>query len=94
MGTAAFFVTACLHKSAHTGKFNYSNNFYAKDADILHISLHVQVKDAGQPVIDAERKYRAEGYIPDWAYMEEYIREIQESMLADVAEYLGKRPGT
>lgn len=36
---AAIFVTSACHKAAHTGKFNYSHNFYAKDADALDIML-------------------------------------------------------
>lgn len=36
---AAIFVTTAAHKAAHTGKFNYGHNFYAKDADALDIML-------------------------------------------------------
>lgn len=36
---AAIFVTTATHKAAHTGKFDYSNNFYASDADELFIQL-------------------------------------------------------
>ncbi|PMG44104.1 restriction endonuclease [Vibrio lentus] len=36
---AATFVTASIHKSSYTGKFDYGRNFYAKDADELIISL-------------------------------------------------------
>ena len=36
---AAIFVTSACHKSAHTGKFDYGHNFYAKDADALDIML-------------------------------------------------------
>ena len=36
---AAIFVTAACHKAAHTGKFDYGHNFYAKDADALYIKL-------------------------------------------------------
>ena len=36
---AAIFVTSAIHKSSHTGKFDYSNNFYASDADELNIQL-------------------------------------------------------
>ena len=43
---AAIFVTAAIHKSAHTGQFHYGRNFYAKDADRLHIMLPVK---NGQP---------------------------------------------
>ena len=36
---AAIFVTTACHKAAHTGKFDYGHNFYAKDADALDIML-------------------------------------------------------
>lgn len=36
---ASIFITSAIHKSAHSGKFDYSNNFYASDADELNISL-------------------------------------------------------
>lgn len=36
---ASVFVTTAIHKSSYSGKFSYSRNFYAKDADELNISL-------------------------------------------------------
>lgn len=36
---APIFVTSACHKAAHTGKFDYGHNFYAKDADALDIQL-------------------------------------------------------
>lgn len=36
---AAMFITTALHKASHAGQFDYSRNFYAKDADELNISL-------------------------------------------------------
>lgn len=38
---AAIFITSSIHKSSHSGKFDYSRNFYAKDADELFILLPV-----------------------------------------------------
>lgn len=38
---ASIFTTTAIHKSAHSGEFSYSRNFYAKDADKLYISLPV-----------------------------------------------------
>ena len=46
---AAIFLTAAIHKAAHTGKFDYGHNFYAKDADALDIML--PAKD-GKPDYD------------------------------------------
>ncbi len=36
---ASIFVTSAIHKASFTGQFNYGRNFYAKDADVLNISL-------------------------------------------------------
>jgi len=36
---SAIFVTTAIHKAAHNGQFDYSRNFYAKDADNLEILL-------------------------------------------------------
>jgi len=41
---ASIFVTAAIHKASYTGKFSYSRNFYAKNADELDISL-LSLKD-------------------------------------------------
>ena len=43
---AAIFTTVAIHRASHNGQFNYSRNFYAKDADELDISLPVK---EGQP---------------------------------------------
>ena len=47
---AAIFVTSACHKAAHTGKFDYGHNFYAKDADALDIQLPTK---NGKPDYDA-----------------------------------------
>ena len=39
---ASIFVTTAIHKSSYNGQFNYGRNFYAKDADVLNISLPVK----------------------------------------------------
>ncbi len=43
---ASIFVTSAIHKSSHSGQFDYSKNFYAKDADTLNIQLPSR---GGQP---------------------------------------------
>ena len=43
---ATVFVTAAVHKASYTGKFDYSNNFYASDADELNIMLPVTPDDS------------------------------------------------
>ena len=71
---AAIFVTSACHKAAHTGKFDYGHNFYAKDADELNIML---------PVC-------ADGKTPDLATMEQIVAAVQKIVIADVAKYTAR----
>lgn len=86
---AAKYVTTALHKAAHTGLFSYMNNFYAKDADALNISLPIVIRTDGKPLseIGTENIYHDDGYIPDWDYMDKYIRVIEKKVIADVVKY-------
>ena len=49
---AAIFVTTAIHKSSYTGKFSYSRNFYAKDADELNIYLPVTNDIPNYPMME------------------------------------------
>lgn len=42
---AVLFITAAIHKSAHSGAFDYSRNFYAKNADELTVKLPFKDKE-------------------------------------------------
>lgn len=48
---ASIFVTTAIHKASHTGKFSYSRNFYAKDANELSISLPVSDGKPNYPLM-------------------------------------------
>ena len=76
---AAIFVTSACHKAAHTGKFDYGHNFYAKDADALDIKL--PTKD-GKPdykamelLISAVQKLVIKDVV---RYAEENVRKAKE----------------
>ena len=76
---AAIFVTSACHKAAHTGKFDYGHNFYAKDADALDIKL--PTKD-GKPdykamelLISAVQKLVIKDVV---RYAEEKVRKAKE----------------
>lgn len=49
---ASIFVTTAIHKSSHTGKFNYGRNFYPKDADELNISLPIRNKKPNYEIME------------------------------------------
>lgn len=49
---ASIFITTVIHKASHCGQFDYSRNFYAKDADELYISLPRQNKQPDYVVME------------------------------------------
>lgn len=51
------------------------------------LSLPIQTDAEGNPIIDTECKYHPDGYIPDWDFMERYIRVIEKIVIADVVKY-------
>lgn len=56
----------------------------AKDSSLL---LPIKIDCNNNPIIDPEHKYHKDGYIPDWDYMEKYIRAIEKTVIADVVKY-------
>jgi len=66
----ATFITAAIHKASHSGQFDYSRNFYAKDADELSISLPIQNGEIDYDFmetfiaeLEAERTAELEAYL-------------------------------
>lgn len=53
----------------------------------LSVSLPIQTDINNNPIIDSECKYHPDGYIPDWDFMESYIRAIEKTVIADVVKY-------
>lgn len=68
---AAIFVSSAINKSSHSGKFDYSRNFYAKDADSLTIKL---------PVNDNNDE-------PDYEKMEILIRSIEKEYINKIMKW-------
>ena len=53
----------------------------------LSVLLPIQTDIDGNPVIDSDCKYHPDGCIPDWEFMEKYIRAIEKIVVADVVKY-------
>ena len=51
------------------------------------LSLPIQTDEENNPIIDTECKYHPNGYIPDWDFMEKYIKAIEKIVIADVVQY-------
>lgn len=44
----------------------------------------------GNPILDADCTYHPDGYIPDWNFMEKYIKAIEKTVIADVVKWKNK----
>lgn len=49
--------------------------------------LPIRIDSNNTPVVDQDHTYHPDGYIPDWDFMEKYIRAIEKVVIADVAKY-------
>lgn len=49
--------------------------------------LPIQTDSNNNPIIDNECKYHPKGYIPDWNFMEKYIRAIEKVVVKNVVDW-------
>lgn len=45
------------------------------------VQLPIQKDASGSPIMDNERSYSSEGYVPDWQFMEGFIRSLNHNPL-------------
>lgn len=67
--------------------FSYSNMGTWNKIKELFILLPIQTDINNNPIIDTDHKYHPDGYIPDWDFMEKYIKAIEKIVIADVVKY-------
>lgn len=65
--------------SANRFKYDYGRKVTESKylEDIL--KLPIQRDENGNPIIDADKKYSDDGYVPDWQFMEDYIKSLPYS---------------
>lgn len=68
-------------------KFSYSYKWNLKRMKETYICLPIQTDDSGKPVIDTSKTYSPKGYIPDWEYMEKYIKATEKEIIKEVVLY-------
>lgn len=59
-------------------KFDYNDALTSDNLKTLKISLPAQKDKNGEFSIDVNKQYSDEGFIPDWDYMEQYMKAIEE----------------
>lgn len=58
------------------GKWSYGRQCRVGDSKEIVVKLPIQHNEDNTPVIDENRTYSDEGYIPDWQFMEDYIKSL------------------
>lgn len=68
------FFVAVIRKEKY--KFSYGRKWTLENMNKTKINLPVQHNDDGTIFIDSFKKYSDEGYVPDWRFMEDYIKSL------------------
>lgn len=58
------------------GKWSYGRQCRVGDSKGIIIKLPVQKRDDGTPILDEKKTFSDDGYIPDWRFMENYIKSL------------------
>lgn len=79
------YLSGALKKAG--SKFSYSYKWNLERMKETLIVLPIQTDINNTPVIDQNHTYHPDGYIPDWEYMEKYIKATEKVVIRDVVEW-------
>ena len=79
----AQYILSVLKK--HFVDFGYSTSM-ANIVDLTFI-LPIQTDSQNNPIIDSAHTYHSQGFIPDWEYMEKYIKATEKIVIRDVVDW-------
>lgn len=69
------FIASVLNHYSHD-KFSYGRAFNLDRVKTACIKLPILYNEDGTPHIDNEHKYSPDGYVPDWQFMEDYMKSL------------------
>ena len=80
------FMVCSMYKSLSSKyAWNDSISYQKIQSDVFYLPICLNAD--GSPKIDSDCTYHPEGYIPDFDFMEKYIRAMQKKVIADVVKY-------
>lgn len=62
-------------------KFSYGRKWTLENMNTTEICLPIQHNSDGTPLIDDSCRWSDDGYIPDWQFMEDYIKSLHHKPL-------------
>lgn len=57
-------------------RFNYGRKWSLENMKTSEIFLPIQFSSNGKPYFDCSKKFSPEGFVPDWSFMENYIKSL------------------
>lgn len=73
---AKLFITNCIMNESKYKYFPFGRELNTHIRNDFGFTLPIQRNPDGTPIIDGTHKYSEEGYIPDWLWMENYIKAL------------------
>lgn len=68
------FMVAVIRQEKY--KFSYGRKWTLDNMNKTKINLPIQHNDDGTPFIDVNKKYSDDGHVPDWKFMEYYMKSL------------------
>ena len=78
---------ACSLEKAIKEKFSYSNKAGWDKVKECIFTVPIKTDSQNNPIIDSTHMYHPHGYIPDWEYMEKYIKATEKIIIRDVVDW-------
>lgn len=73
------FIASVLRKEKY--KFSYGRKWTLENMNVSIIKLPIQHNPDGTPYIDPNHIYSEDGYVPDWQFMEDYMKSLHHKPL-------------
>lgn len=73
---AKIFITTCIMNESKYKYFPFGRELNTHIRTDFGFTLPILYNSDGTPYIDNTKKYSDEGYVPDWAWMEKYIKAL------------------
>lgn len=77
--TGLFVATVIMHDRY---RWDYGRKWRPKRMVFSELKLPIVQDNEGNAVIDTEKKYSPEGFLPDWKYMEEFMKKMHYKKIA------------
>lgn len=68
------FISTVLNNEQY--RYSYGRAFLMDKVNSTLVKLPIRYNSDGSPFIDSTKQFSSEGFVPDWRYMEEYIKSL------------------